>query len=634
MKLKNPWIKALVITALAILSVLIIALGFVAYRVVALSMKKASRPVIEVVSPQIDAVLLEGEQVDVLATVKSGGSPVERFEFYVDGMLAGSRKAEGDVLAVRWIWLPDIEGSHRLTFLATNAQEQMSTVELDVSVADQPDKDADGVPDAVDACPDVVGTVAGGGCPLPDDRDGDGIPDAVDACPDEPGATEDGCIPSERSDRDRDGYPDDGDRCPDEGGLLEWGGCPEGAWTADRDGDGVPDFIDTCPDRPGPAESSGCEGVTSEDRDGDGVLDALDACVDTPGSAAGSGCPLAADSDGDGMDDSLDACPESGGLPGSDGCPPEELPADSDGDGVLDVVDLCPETPGVLEVFGCPLPDDSDGDGVADEDDNCPDMPGSAELHGCSLASLPYARIAMQDILFPEFVNPCQIDPAICIEDLEYGEYSETYGSPNDADSDGIFDDADDCPTEYGEPNHDGCPDPDDTDFDGIRDEIDQCDHEAGPISNYGCPRTHGMPEDRMFQFYLHNFRTNPSWNKAFCYVNYDYDTATAGDYSSFMRLPNAIYMYELMRESGGGDFNMFWTTREFRASIDDYINSSFSVYCWGYGGNIGEHAQLLGRITREFSYDVLDGQLRSMRGESDFGWFEVDYRLCSNRCP
>lgn len=634
MKRKNPWKNALIIATLVFTGLLIIVLGFVAYRMVTLNLKQSARPLIEVTSPRVGDSLVAGEPAAVLATVKTGGSPVTRFEFYVDGMLAGSRKVDSDVLTAHWNWFPELAGTHRLTFLAENTQDQLTTVEMDVAITSLPDGDGDGIHDKTDACPDVHGTASGGGCPLPDDRDGDGMSDAADACPDEPGEAEDGCPPADSPDSDRDGYPDASDRCPDEGGLLEWGGCPEGAWTADRDGDGVPDFIDTCPDRPGSAESGGCEGVTSEDRDGDGVLDPLDACVDVSGSASASGCPLAADRDGDGMEDSLDACPESGGLPGSDGCPADELPADSDGDGVPDAVDLCLETPGVLDLYGCPMPDDSDGDGVVDEEDNCPDMPGSPDMHGCSLTSLPFTRIALQDLLFPEFVNPCRIDPAMCIEELEYGEYSEITGSPNDADSDGVFDGADNCPLEYGEPNNDGCPDPLDTDFDGIRDEIDRCDNEAGPASNYGCPRTHGMPADRMFEFYLHNFRTNPSWNKAFCYVNYDYDIATPGNYSSFMRLPNDIYMYELMRESGGGDFNMIWTTREFRASIDDYVNSSFSVYCWGYDGNIAGHAKLLGRITREFSYDVLDGQLRSLRGESEFGWFEMDYRLCSNRCP
>ncbi len=52
-----------------------------------------------------------------------------------------------------------------------------------------PDRDGDGIPDTVDACPDIAGVKSEdptkNGCPP--DRDGDGIPDPVDACPDAPG---------------------------------------------------------------------------------------------------------------------------------------------------------------------------------------------------------------------------------------------------------------------------------------------------------------------------------------------------------------------------------------------------------------------------------------------------------------
>lgn len=55
------------------------------------------------------------------------------------------------------------------------------------------DRDGDGIPDAVDACPDVKGVLTNdpktNGCPPPPDpdRDKDGIPNEQDACPDEPG---------------------------------------------------------------------------------------------------------------------------------------------------------------------------------------------------------------------------------------------------------------------------------------------------------------------------------------------------------------------------------------------------------------------------------------------------------------
>jgi tRNA A-37 threonylcarbamoyl transferase component Bud32 len=54
-----------------------------------------------------------------------------------------------------------------------------------------PDADADGMPDAQDACPDQPGVSSGLGCP---DADADTVPDAEDACPLDPGAAADaGC---------------------------------------------------------------------------------------------------------------------------------------------------------------------------------------------------------------------------------------------------------------------------------------------------------------------------------------------------------------------------------------------------------------------------------------------------------
>jgi outer membrane protein OmpA-like peptidoglycan-associated protein len=55
-----------------------------------------------------------------------------------------------------------------------------------------PDEDNDGIPDKVDACPDIPGVASDdphlNGCPPPPpDQDGDGIPDYADACPTIPG---------------------------------------------------------------------------------------------------------------------------------------------------------------------------------------------------------------------------------------------------------------------------------------------------------------------------------------------------------------------------------------------------------------------------------------------------------------
>ncbi|MBS2017293.1 MAG: OmpA family protein [Deltaproteobacteria bacterium] len=86
------------------------------------------------------------------------------------------------------------------------------------------DRDHDGIPDDIDACPDEpedhLGNDPNDGCPMPPDRDGDGIPDQYDKCPDQP--------------EDKDGI-DDGDGCPED----------------DADNDGIPDTVDACPKEPG-----------------------------------------------------------------------------------------------------------------------------------------------------------------------------------------------------------------------------------------------------------------------------------------------------------------------------------------------------------------------------------------------
>jgi outer membrane protein OmpA-like peptidoglycan-associated protein len=86
------------------------------------------------------------------------------------------------------------------------------------------DTDGDGIPDDIDACPEVPEDHKDpdpmDGCPAPADRDGDGIPDQYDKCPDQP--------------EDKDGV-DDQDGCPED----------------DADQDGIPDAKDACPKEPG-----------------------------------------------------------------------------------------------------------------------------------------------------------------------------------------------------------------------------------------------------------------------------------------------------------------------------------------------------------------------------------------------
>ena len=107
------------------------------------------------------------------------------------------------------------------------------------------DKDKDGIPDSIDACPDVPGVRSTdptkNGCPPPPpDRDGDGIFDKDDACPDLKGLpnddpTQNGCPP----DTDGDGIRDDVDACPNEKGKPDpdpqKNGCPKAVRVTDNE---------------------------------------------------------------------------------------------------------------------------------------------------------------------------------------------------------------------------------------------------------------------------------------------------------------------------------------------------------------------------------------------------------------
>ena len=144
------------------------------------------------------------------------------------------------------------------------------------------DKDADGVPDDVDACPSAAGVSAldpkKNGCPTGSDSDRDGIADAEDNCPADVGIMQpgkkNGCPP----DADGDGIADNKDSCPDKAGAASQeatkNGCPAEAAPeppppppaepADKDTDSVPDDKDACPEQAGqPNEDAAKNGCPS-----------------------------------------------------------------------------------------------------------------------------------------------------------------------------------------------------------------------------------------------------------------------------------------------------------------------------------------------------------------------------------
>lgn len=328
---------------------------------------------------------------------------------------------------------PNVTGTYELkiTVEDPNGHTDSTTVLFQVRY---PDKDADGIRDDLDYCPeepeDFDGVADSGGCPE-DDADKDGFPDGKDNCPTNPEDTDgildnDGC-PGD--DEDGDDNRDRVDTCPaepeDDDGVDDLDGCPEG----DGDDDGVDDIVDDCrsmaEDEDGVDDTDGCP---EDDGDEDGTPDDQDPCPLGPedgGPDPDDGCP---DSDEDGIPDTPDECMEEAededGIEDDDGCPED----DADGDGEYDNLEDCPEQPedddGVRDSDGCPG-DDEDDDGVPDEQDEC-------------------------NIGFGDH-----------IEDHDGHEDGDGCND-RDNDGDGIWDFKDDCPDEAedveGHQDDDGCP--------------------------------------------------------------------------------------------------------------------------------------------------------------------------------
>ena len=129
------------------------------------------------------------------------------------------------------------------------------------------DRDADGVDDCDDACPnsESEAEVDDTGCAVADlhDDDGDGVNNGSDACPDTPvgeSADATGCSCSQK-DADSDGVDDCNDECVSTGAGLtvDADGCA--ANQLDGDDDGVTNDTDACANTPAGAMKRKQEGA-------------------------------------------------------------------------------------------------------------------------------------------------------------------------------------------------------------------------------------------------------------------------------------------------------------------------------------------------------------------------------------
>ena len=212
--------------------------------------------------------------------------------------------------------------------------------------------------------------------------------------------------------------------------VLYLASVPAGA---DCDADGVPDACDLAP----------CNRFGCNDSDFDG-------CDDCSGGAGDRPDADGLDTDGDGACNFGDADDDNDGvLDGADNCPLVYNPAqtDTDRDGVGDACDL-----------------DDDNDGVNDAFDNCPFVYNPAQAD-CDFDGIGDACELDSDADgVPDDCDPCP------------------FSNPDDADSDAVCDNLDNCTGAYN-------PLQQDCDFDGIGDacELDS-DADGVPDDCDPCP--------------------------------------------------------------------------------------------------------------------------------------------------
>jgi hypothetical protein len=326
----------------------------------------------------------------------------------------------------------DSNDNLHVTFMQSRQDRNLaySTTKLDL--------DRDGVQDSLDNCvsdanadqadydSDNIGDV----CDT--DADGDDVLNVDDTCP----MGMNTWVSNSTNDNDGDGCNDSYEDLDDDNdGITDETEADTGSnpLDADSDADGYQDGEDVFP----------TDSTEWTDSDGDGFGDNSDACPDVFGASLQpvAGC---LDSDSDGWADDSDAFPYD----------PEEW-SDSDLDEVGDNSDAFPTD---WKEWN-----DSDNDLIGDNSDACPDVFGTSlqPIPGCPDSDSD--GWADSDDVFPN-------------DDSEW----------NDGDADGVGDNADSCPLEFGtstQIERYGCPDDNeldanetlDSDGDGVEDNSDNC---------------------------------------------------------------------------------------------------------------------------------------------------------------
>ncbi len=234
------------------------------------------------------------------------------------------------------------------------------------------DRDADGVPDGEDHCPELAGLAAFDGCP---DTDGDLIPDPEDKCPEVAGIQANGGCPL---------MPLEADTNKKQ---TEENDSELAMKAADTDGDGVPDHLDFCPEKAGSPSNNGCpqeaivvhqQGEANTENTTEDIHDQTKKDVSS-GIAKDEQSTHVKDKDNDGIPDAEDGCPELAGVASNHGCPE----VDSDGDGVPNSKDKCPHLAGSVFNHGCPeMPDQETALANSESDEKKPDqLPHDHMLH-------------------------------------------------------------------------------------------------------------------------------------------------------------------------------------------------------------------------------------------------------------